>query len=275
MPDEPIGGVTVDTSLLEPEANVPPAPEPTESGQAARPSEEGSTTSEPLSAEELHEQLSRERARAEKAEKAVREQQSRAAKLQRENQQARERELKTVEDQIAQINNRLDQGESLTLEELRRRDQLMEQKITLRLNQRDAAEHNQRRVEYATKLQDLAMKDMNMDAATYQDFLSKHAVPVFDPSIGLEVLTPFGNYNDPEAAYNAAVAFLHYETRGQYEDKTRQAATLKADELARQKLRQSLPGGASPKQQPPADPQQAYKDAINAVGQKANPDSWF
>jgi hypothetical protein len=89
------------------------------------------------------------------------------------------------------------------------------------------------------------------------------------------ILVPFGNENTPEEAYATAEAFLHMETKDDYETNVRKTETEKADELRKKQIRASLPGGSPPKPTPPANPQEAYVSAIRQAGVVSNPDSWF
>lgn len=277
MSDSPNVAVTVDTSLLEPSGDaVNPASETVHSPEAARPDSpqaDSPTTDKEPTVSELQEQLSREKARADGAEKARREFEGRARKSMAEAERMRQETLQSVERDIANLqahmNDKIANQELVTQAELDRRDALIEQRLTLRQNNVAQAEHEQRRVEYANKLRDQAI-GVGMDEDQYQQFLLRHSVP---DATGAP--QPFGNYQSPEAAYEAAMAFLHYETRDKYEQNVRQSETQKADDLRKKQLRSALPGGSPPKPTTPATPQDSYKEAIAQAGVISNPDSWF
>jgi len=273
MPDEPIGSVTVDSSELEPGAL--PAPEPTESGEAAPSVEttDGRTTDTPLSVEELQEQVSRQTARAEKAEKASREFERRQHQARAEAERMRQDTLRTVESDIANLKRSMDEkianSDLVTQAELDRRDSLLEQRAVLRQNNLAQQEHDAKRTEYGEKLREKT-EAIGWTQEEHDAFLLRHSAPGADGK-----MYAFGNYTDLDQAFEAAEAFLHYETRDEYQNKVRETETAKADKLAKQKMRAMLPAGSSPKPSPPPDSQTAYKEAIMQSGKVSDPDSWF
>lgn len=278
MPETPNGSVTVDSQEFEPTPEALPAQEPEQGGEAARP-EAGATTDKPSSeATDWQEELAREKQAREKAERALREQQSRAARLQAEAERLRQDTLRDVERQIAEVKQsmdyRLQQGEIITQADLDRRDALLEQRFRLMQNTQAYVEHETKRTEYAEKLREKT-QELGWSDDQHMEFLARHSVQGRDPMTGQFVSVPFGQYNDPAQAYDAAMAFLHYETKDEYENKVRQTEAEKLDKLNKQKLRQSLPNAAPPKQAPPPSPEDAYKAAIKQAGERSNPDSWF
>lgn len=278
MTDAATGGVTIDTRELETTPEVPLAQTPEERPEAVRSPEGEATADKGPSLEELQEQLSREKAAREKAEKAAREEQSRRMKIQSEYERTRQETLERVNAEIAELKRMTDykiqQGELVTQSELDRRDALLEQRFALMQNTAAYQDAESKAKEYGSMLRDVT-KEMGWDDNRHQEFLRKHSVVVQNPLTGQPELRAFGMYNDPEQAFEAAQAFLHYETRDQYQENVRKTEMQKADELRKKQIRAALPGGTSPKPQPPPDPQQAYKDAIMNVGKGANPDDWF
>lgn len=272
MPDEPIGSVTVDSSELE--TGALPAPEPKESGEAASSvSDDGRTTDTPPSVEELQEQVSRQTARADKAEKAAREFERRQHQARAEAERMRQDTLKTVETDIANLKRSMDEkianSDLVTQAELDRRDSLLEQRAVLRQNNLAQQDHDAKRTEYGAKLREKT-EAIGWTQEQHDAFLMRHSTPGADGQ-----MYPFGNYANLDQAYEAAEAFLHFETRDEYQNKVRETETTKADELAKKKMRAMLPAGSAPKPSPPPDSQTAYKEAIMQSGKVSDPDSWF
>lgn len=275
MSEEPTGSVTVDTSELEPRG-VPPAPEPGQGAEAAPPiGDDGRPTDNAPTGGSLEEELSRTKAELDKARKYGREQERQRMVVEHENKQRLDRERAGVRAELDEFKSRLAQGESLTHEELNRRDELIRSEMRLEFQQRDAASRQAQSEDYGAKLKDMAVKQLGMTDDAYTEFLMENSVLRVDPRTGQPTWYPFGEYDDPAKAYKVATALLEQRTRPQYEDKVRQTEMQKADDLRRKQIRQMQPGGAPTKPQPPTDPQEAYKAAVKQAGSNSNPDSWW
>lgn len=283
MSDTPTGGVTVDTSEFEPQGQTPgvlPAQEPDQGAEAASPVDDGRPTDNEPTVETLQEQLSRKEAELEKARQYGREQERLRMVSEHENKQRLERERADVRAELAEFKNRLDQGESLTREELNRQNELIRAEMRLEFQQRDAANRQAQSEDYGSKLKTLATGKqdeggLGMSDAEYNEFLMEYSVLRIDPRDGQAKWYAFGEIDDPKRAYEFAEALLEKRTRPQYENRVRQTEMQKADELRKKQIRSALPGGAPPKQQPPPDPQESYKAAIRQAGQNSNPNDWW
>lgn len=274
MPDEPIESQTVETP---PDGDVPPAgSQEQESGSAS--SEAGRTTDATPTVEDLQAEIARERALREKAEKHSRAMESRAQRSLVESEKLRQETLRKVNQDLADLqrsmDERIEEGEAITRAELDRRDTLLEQRFLLQQNAAAEAERASAWEGFRDTVVDKATA-LGMTEDDIADFWRENTVMVYNPQTGKQEPRIFGEFDDPKRAERVALALLKDRTDEAHESARQEASDQKADALARKKIARALPAGSAPKPEPPADPHQAYKDAVMKSGNEANPDKWF